>query len=131
MVETFRNQRLREVIDYLKSNKRVYNNNDMYAKIGKNKTQMSDTLRGRRNVNWELAELIANVFPEINPKYLMDMNVTDMVVDQHAPQINGNGNFQNNGHDQTVNTNADIAALLRIIEKQQEQIDALIKRLDK
>lgn len=115
-------------MDYLKKEGRVYNNSDFYDRIGKNRSQMCDTVKFRRPVTRDLALLVEKTFPEINSVYLIEKNCAEMLRKSPAPVI-GDGNNVNNGRDQNINTTDDRERLLAIIEKQQEQIDTLIKML--
>lgn len=135
-MESIMTQRLRGVADYLRATERVYNYEDFYRKLGKNRSQMCDTMRGRRRVTHELADLISEVFPEINDLYLKDVECKTMTVPLIDPPIEVTQPTPMMPHgfaasEQSVEHQSDdnMARLLAIIEKQQEQIDTLIKML--
>ena len=121
------NERLRDVQNFLIAQRRVKNQSDFGKIMGKNRSQLSEYMCGRRRVTRDLAYTVSEYFPEIDPLFLMDAEHTQMLVS--STNVQGNHNVVNNGHNQTVG--ADAASLQRIIEKQQAQIDRLLGIIEK
>lgn len=85
---------------------------------------------GKRIITPTFAYNLELIFPELNPEYLIKEECTQMLKAPEASSlVTGDGNNVNNGRDQNINSSADLDRLLNIIEKQQAQIDALIKIL--
>lgn len=121
------NQRLRDVQNFLVSQGKIRNQSEFGKAMGKSRSQLSEYMCGRRRVTRDLAYTVSEYFPEIDPLFLMDAEHTQMLVS--SASVQGNHNVVNNGHNQTVGT--DTAALQRIIEKQQAQIDRLLGIIEK
>lgn len=128
---SFRTKRLVEVVDYLVCSGKVYNKTDFYVKIGKNKSQMSETLSGKRPVSNDLVKAIVAAFPSLNPQFFLDPDCHDMMKEveptQPTPMVPYGFATSDSSLERQPDNNT--ARLLAIIEKQQEQIDTLIKML--
>lgn len=122
------NQRLRDVQNFLISQGKIRNQSEFGKAMGKSRSQLSEYMCGRRRVTRDLAYTVSEYFPEIDPLFLMDAEHTQMLVS--SASVQGNHNVVNNGHNQTVG-GTDTAALQRIIEKQQAQIDRLLGIIEK
>lgn len=122
------NERLRDVQNFLIAERRVKNQTDFGKVMGKNRSLISEYINGRRRVTRDLAYTISEYFPEIDPLFLISAEHTQMLVS--STNVQGNHNVVNNGHNQTVG-GTDTAALQRIIEKQQAQIDRLLGIIEK
>lgn len=122
------NQRLRDVQNFLVSQGKIRNQSEFGKAMGKSRSQLSEYMCGRRRVTRDLAYTVSEYFPEIDPLFLMDAEHTQMLVS--STNVQGNHNVVNNGHNQTVG-GTDTAALQRIIEKQQAQIDRLLGIIEK
>lgn len=126
-MKAFGNERFRLFANYLQINERIYNDSDLCKKLGKRSSQISELFTGKRTVTPAFAYQLESVFPDLNPEYLIKEECDQMLKAQI--QVNGDQNNVNNGHDQCIHQSADVERLLSIIEKQQVQIDTLIKML--
>lgn len=109
-------------MDFLRRNGKIYNDADFCVKVGKNRSHISELVNGKRTLTKAFVNDVVAVFPELNAEWLLNPDCTEML--RGNVEIQGNHNVVNNGHTQTVGS--DTAALQRIIEKQQAQIDRLL-----
>lgn len=123
-MESFGSQRLREFIDYLKSEGKVYNDTDFCNQISKNRQQVSQVLTGGRTLTPEFALHIARFFPELNFKYLIEEPCHYMLV---KDKQNKEYLFNETTIDPFSENDKDIDRLLKIIEAQTKQIDQLVQ----
>lgn len=65
------NERLKELIDVLKDNGIIYNQQDFSNKIGKSKTQVSGMLNGSLAVTEQTVHMIEAAFPAVNTYWLL------------------------------------------------------------
>lgn len=121
-METFRNERLRTFMDYLISKGQVYNASDFARKLDINRSQLSDTINGKRTLSPNVAERVKASFPEVNIKWLLEETCTQMLVGNET---------QTDAAPATAPTGYDVESLLKTIEKQQEQIDRLLGIIEK
>ena len=126
-MENIMSQRLRDVQNFLVSERKIRNQSEFGRAMGKSRSQLSEYMCGRRRVTHDLAYTVSKYFPEIDPLFLIDEEHTQMLVP--STNVQGNHNVVNNGHNQTVGE--DTASLHRIIEKQQAQIDRLLGIIEK
>lgn len=148
-MESFGSQRLREFIDYLKSEGKVYNDTDFCCQIDKNRQQVSHLLTGKRPVSTEFALHVANHFPELNFKYLVSAEEKEMLRRSLSEVANKPISFHSRGKlpisrepandalnkqfdallNEYVNSDerSERERLLAIIEAQTKQIDQLVQ----
>jgi len=114
----------------LRSQGKIYNNSDFAAKIGKNRSYVSECMNGRRPVTDFLARDIARVFPEVNPRWLTDADCDQMLNSAGDP-------FEQRGKTGEVKEyvykpeGVDMRILYETIKKQQAQIDRLLGIIEK
>lgn len=135
-METFGSKRLREFVDYLKSECKVYNDTDFCNQIGKNRQQVSQVLTGSRPLSSEFAFHVARCFPELNLRYLVDESCNDMLSVKYEKKedLPARSEGVPEGSPLTSDTDGiipaadsnDIDRLLKIIDAQSKQIDRLI-----
>ncbi len=65
------NKRLISVINYLKSNKLIYNESDFSKKLGIGKSFLSDMKAGRKEITEPTVLNICAVFPQLNKEWLL------------------------------------------------------------
>lgn len=65
------NERLKELIDALKNNGSIYNQQDFSNKIGKSKTQVSGMLNGSLSITEQTVHMIEAAFPAVNTYWLL------------------------------------------------------------
>lgn len=64
------NQRIREIIDVLKSQRIVLSDGEFATEVGIGKSQLSEVMTGKRNVSEKYIRKMRTRFPEINEEWL-------------------------------------------------------------
>lgn len=132
------NQRLKEVINFLKEQRKVLSNGEFADKIGVGRSQISEVISGKRKFSERYVLKLLNTFPVINelwlrtgegemlknPAYSQNVSPT-LLTDDHSTAIAGNKNVVN--ADQTIAMLvAEVAAQRRVTEKVLEQNSELL-----
>lgn len=132
------NQRLKEIVDELKNQRKVYSYADFARIVDIPRGDLSQMMSGKRKVSKRcVSNLLAN-FPEINEKWLnigegemlvqpsySQDNSPTVLADDHSTAIAGNKNVVN--ADQTIAMLvAEVAAQRRLTEKVLEQNSELL-----
>lgn len=68
MTET---QRFIKIIDWLKENRRIYNNADLAAILGVSQTYVSLLFNGKKPITEKLVNNLFNKFEEVNPQWIL------------------------------------------------------------
>lgn len=131
------NQRLREVVNFLKEQRKVLSDGEFADKIDVGRSQLSEVMSGKRKVSERYILKLLTKFPEISEKWLRtgegDMlnlayshDVSPAVLaDDHSTAIAGNKNVVN--ADQTIAMLvAEVSAQRRLTEKVLEQNSELL-----
>lgn len=129
-MEGFGAQRLKQFIDYLRFQGKIFNARDFSERIHKSNTFVSDLLSGRRDISSKTAQAIAAGFPEMNVRWLLDPECTEMLVTSGSTHISNAGNV-NNGRDQLIGAADDYRTLCETVARQQEFIDRLLGIIEK
>lgn len=93
-MENLMSKRLRAFMDYLRSQGIIYNDSDFSNKIVKPNTMVSEYASGKRNVSPALVRCIANVFPQLNPGWLLDEKCTEMLLPEDEIAAEGAANMR-------------------------------------
>lgn len=131
------NQRLRQIIDRLKNERKVYTDADFARLAEVSRSELSQMLTGKRPVSKRIVNTLLTEFPEISEEWLRtgegDMlnlayshDVSPAVLaDDHSTAIAGNKNVVN--ADQTIAMLvAEVSAQRRLTEKVLEQNSELL-----
>ena len=132
------NQRLKEIVDELKNQRRVYSYADFARIVDIPRGDLSQMMSGKRKVSKRCVSNLLTNFPEINEKWLnigegeMFINAPysqdsapTVLADDHSTAIAGNKNIVN--ADQTIAMLvAEVAAQRRLTEKVLEQNTELL-----
>lgn len=75
-------EKLKEVVQYLKDKRIVFNQKDFVIKVRDNPSTVSEYLNGKRNINARFIERVCKEFPMINPNWFaggepMILNIMD------------------------------------------------------
>lgn len=143
-METSNNERISEVIFFLKKIKKIKNTKQFCDEIGANKTIVSRILHNKLQVTNKLLQKIANTYPFIEVEWLLT-GKGDMIKSENTTtqtfkgdnNISVSGNNNSNIHSGTdkdaTNTiqqlNSVIALLKTEIETKNKQIDTLLSIL--
>lgn len=104
-MENVESKRLKEIIDYLKYNKMIYNETDFCEKVGFVKSFLSDMKNGKKKITEQSVMKIVLAFPIVNPLWLL-YGEGEMLKGQPFTAIN---NGTNNGvvgyNNGTINNN--------------------------
>lgn len=65
------NQRLTNVIDFLKNSREIYNDADFAKRIGKSRSYVSEAKSGSRTITEQFVLLIESEFPVVNGAYIL------------------------------------------------------------
>ena len=132
------NQRVKSVIEGLKSQRKIYSQADFAKEVGIGVVQLSEIVSGKRKPSEYYINKILTRFPEINADWLnmgegeMFINVPysqdnspTVLADDHSTAIAGNKNIVN--ADQTIAMLvAEVAAQRKVTEKVLEQNSELL-----
>lgn len=131
------NQRLREVVNFLKEQRKVLSDGEFADKIGVGRSQLSEAMSGKRKVSERYILKLLAKFPEISEEWLRTgegdmLNLTystavspTVLADDHSTAIAGNKNVVN--ADQTIAMLvAEVSAQRRLTEKILEQNSELL-----
>lgn len=139
--ESSRNQRLIEIIDYLKDNDKIYNDKDFAKKIGIGRTFLSDMKNLRKEVSEQTVLKILNKFDEISRKWLLSGDGEMLNTDKNNVFVNGKkntaiNNSSVNSRDKNYDKVIDILKDELQIKNEQirirdEQIGKLIEKISK
>lgn len=131
------NQRLRQIIDRLKNERKVYTDADFARLAEVSRSELSQMLTGKRPVSKRIVNALLTEFPEISEKWLRtgegdmlnlayshDVSPT-VLAEDHSTAIAGNKNMVNS--DQTIAMLvAEVSAQRRLTEKVLEQNSELL-----
>lgn len=131
------NQRLREVVNFLKEQRKVLSDGEFADKIDVGRSQLSEVMSGKRKVSERYILKLLTKFPEISEEWLRTgegemLNLTysttvspTVLADDHSTAIAGNKNVVN--ADQTIAMLvAEVSAQRRLTEKVLEQNSELL-----
>lgn len=132
------NQRLREVVNFLKKQRKVLSDGEFADKIDVGRSQLSEVISGKRKFSERYVLKLLTSFPEISEQWLRtgegemlekssySQNVSPTVLaDDHSTAIAGNKNVVN--ADQTIAMLvAEVAAQRRLTERVIEQNSELL-----
>lgn len=131
------NQRLREVVNFLKEQRKVLSDGEFADKIDVGRSQLSEVMSGKRKVSERYILKLLAKFPEISEEWLRTgegemLNLTysttvspTVLADDHSTAIAGNKNMVNS--DQTIAMLvAEVSAQRRLTEKVLEQNSGLL-----
>ena len=132
------NQRLREVVNFLKKQRKVLSDGEFADKIDVGRSQLSEVISGKRKFSERYVLKLLTSFPEISEQWLRtgegemlkkssySQNVSPTVLaDDHSTAIAGNKNVIN--ADQTIAMLvAEVAAQRRLTERVLEQNSELL-----
>lgn len=65
-------QRLKDVLEYLKNEKIVYNQQDFVIRLGDNPSSVSEMLRGKRPIGYRFIQRLCKTFPMISSNWVKD-----------------------------------------------------------
>ena len=132
------NQRLREVVNFLKKQRKVLSDGEFADKIDVGRSQLSEVISGKRKFSERYVLKLLTSFPEIseqwlrtgegemlkNPSYSQNVSPT-VLADDHSTAIAGNKNVVN--ADQTIAMLvAEVAEQRRLTERVIEQNSELL-----
>ena len=100
-METIDNQRIKMVVDYLKNNRYIRNQQDFTERIGSDKATVSQVLNNRINIPNNMFASIADAFPFISSEW-MRTGEGEMVTPQYTQNINGGENITQTGNVNTI-----------------------------
>lgn len=137
-------QRFRLLLDYLKENKVVRNQQDFTERVSSDKSTISQIMNGRLTPPHDLFGRVALAFPSVNEEWLrsgegemLKPSVQQTSYGKNSPNVNGNGNLFGGG-DSLDKAFAEIAAqrslverTLALLEKRDAQLDRIIDLLEK
>lgn len=93
------NQRLKELLDYLREHKYVRNQQDFVERIGSDKSTISQVMNGRISVPNGLFGGVVSAFPFVDEHWLrsgegemIKPSVQQTSYGNHSPNLNGTGN---------------------------------------
>ena len=124
------NQRIREVIDELKKQRRVYTDADFARIVDIPRGDLSQMMSGKRKVSKRcVSNLLAN-FPEINEEWLQTgegemLKNASAIADNHSISIAGEEIKENNIR---VNTDETIASLIAEVAAQRKLTEIALKQ---
>lgn len=132
------NQRVKQIIDELKRQRKIHSDADCARLIGIDKAELSRMMSGKRNISQRLINGLLTAFPEINEQWLrtgegemlknpayFQNSSPSVLEDNHSDAIEGNKNMVN--ADQTIAMLvAEVTAQRRLTEKVLEQNSELI-----
>ena len=126
-MENAKNQRVIDVINYLKEKRTVRNQQDFVERIGSNKSTISGIVTGKREATQNVLKAIADSFPEISLGWLLtgegDMLKTANIAIDHS--VAGNNN------NVAVQTPGLIGKALDEIAAQRKLVERLVAMLEK
>lgn len=130
------NQRLRQIIDFLKEGRRIYSDAEFARKVGIDKAELSRMLSGSRTITQRFVDKVLVQFPDLNKDWLMTgagemLNSSPKAVTTNLSAEEGSTVFI--GDKNKVNTDqtiamlvAEVAAQRRVTEKVLEQNSELL-----
>lgn len=132
------NQRLKEIVDELKNQRKVYSYADFARIVDIPRGDLSQMMSGKRKVSKRCVSNLLTNFPEINEKWLnigegemfinpaySQDNSPTVLADDHSTAIAGNKNVVNDGQTIAMLV-AEVAAQRRLTEKVLEQNSELL-----
>lgn len=133
------NQRLKQLLDYLREHKYVRNQQDFVERIGSDKSTISQVMNERISVPNGLFGGVVSAFPFVSERWLRsgegDMikpSVLQTSYGDHSPNLSGNGNSVTDSaalekaFDTIDKALAEIAAQRLLVEKAMSQTASLI-----
>ena len=79
------NQRIKELVSFLKENKRIRNQQDFVERIGSDKSTVSQVLSGKLSIPNNMFDKIYNAFPDISQSWLLTGEGPILKEDSNAP----------------------------------------------
>lgn len=128
-MELFRAQRLRAFMDYLRSERKIYNDGDFCIRIKKNKGIVSEIVNGHRNLTPQFAAEVRAAFPELDPRWLIEKDCNNMLIG--SPSVDSPILSPVLPASEPSSGSQDIVRLHKIIEKQQATIDRLLQIIER
>lgn len=128
-MELFRAQRLRAFMDYLRSERKIYNDGDFCIRIKKNKGIVSEIVNGHRNLTPQFAAEVRAAFPELDPRWLIEKDCNNMLIG--SPSVDSPILSPALPAYESPSESSDIVRLHKIIEKQQATIDRLLQIIER
>lgn len=128
------NQRIKVLIEELKSQRKIYSQADFAKEVGIGVVQLSEIVSGKRKVSEYYINKILTRFPEINKEWLCsnkgEMLKNSASAQNHSVSIAGEDIKENrinvNTDDTIARLIAEVAAQRRVTEKLLEQNSELI-----
>lgn len=80
------NERLRQVMEYLKEKRLIYNQREFVVRLEANPSAVSEMIGGKRNVSNKFIDRIGLTFRMINTQW-MRTGDGDMILADYAPEI--------------------------------------------
>lgn len=80
-------QRIKAVVDYLKTEKIIRNQRDFAERINDNYSVVSEIMSGRRNVSERFISKITEAFPCVSREWILH-ETGDMIIEVKAPESN-------------------------------------------
>lgn len=121
------NQRLNQIIQTLKEQRRIRSASDFAQIIGIDKAELSRIVNGKRLITQHFVGLISSHFPEINEKWLLDgegdMLKNISVADNQAVALAGDDIKRNKIN---VNTDKTISMLVAELSAQRQLTEKVI-----
>lgn len=130
-MDTIDNQRIKKVVDYLKNNRYIRNQQDFTERIGSDKATVSQVLNNRINIPNNMFVSVVNAFPFVSEDW-MRTGEGEMLKPAYTQNVHGGKNFT-----QTCDVNAipvetlnkaldEISEQRKLVQKAQEQMDRLL-----
>ena len=126
-MENTKNQRVIDVINYLKEKRTVRNQQDFVERIGSNKSTVSGIVTGKREATQNVLKAIADSFPEISLEWLLT-GEGDML---KAANIAIDHSVAGNNNNVTLQTPGLIGKALDEIAAQRKLVERLVAMLEK
>ena len=118
MKETFRNERVKQAVNYLRAMGYIANTKDLAEKMHRSRSALSEIMSGASSVSDKFVYELQRMFPELNKEYFFDEACDQMLVDGAEGQKIAQaivssvvGTVQNKPN--TAESNAELLALVR------------------
>lgn len=125
------NQRIRELVDFLKNERIVLSDGEFASEVGIGKSQLSEVMSGKRKVSEKYIRKMRTRFPEINEDWLRNgegemFKSHSAVAETHSISIAGEEIKENE-----INVNADgtIASLIAEVAAQRRLTEAALAEI--
>lgn len=117
MKETFRNERVRQAVNYLRAMGYIANSKDLAEKMHRSRSALSEIMSGSSSVSDKFIYELLQMFPELNKDYFYDERCDQMLIDGAEGQkiaqaivASVMGTFQSKPN--TAESNAELLALV-------------------